>query len=451
MKKIIFIILCQFFVINAQAQNQSFKEWSPTPPMGWNSYDCYGSTVLESEVKANADYMARHLKKYGWEYIVIDIRWYVENDKAGGYNEVDPRFAIDQYGRFTPALNRFPSALDGNGFKSLADYIHSKGLKFGIHVMRGLPQIAAEKKMPVLGTDGITCDMICNHDSVCPWLRDTYTVDYTKRGAQEYYNSIFNLYAQWGVDYVKVDDIASPYHKGEVELVRHAIDQCGRPMVLSISPGEAPIRGINHIKAHANLWRTTGDLWDTWPELKGHFSICAKWAPHVEPGNWADADMLPLGLICLRSVHWEPHRCGLSKDEQMTMMNLWYIAKAPLMFGGELTENDKFTNYLLTNKRAIYIHDHSVNNRQVSSHDDQIIWSADDPQSKVKYVAVFNTGDQGSQEIPIDLTAIGFDKNQKCRIENLWSGHKEGTYMGSNFRPSIASHASRLYRITPVK
>ena len=161
-RKLLLTALMSFFtaftLLNAQ-NNEQFKQWAQTPPMGWNSWDCFGPTVVESEVKANADYMAEHLKDYGWEYIIVDIRWFVENDKAGGYNQTDPRYVIDEYGRYTPALNRFPSAANGQGFKPLADYIHSKGLKFGIHLMRGLPKVAAQQKLPVKGMDGITCDM----------------------------------------------------------------------------------------------------------------------------------------------------------------------------------------------------------------------------------------------------------------------------------------------------
>ena len=146
-----------------------FRDWALTPPMGWNSWDCYGPTVVESEVKANADYMAEHLADYGWEYIVVDIRWFVENDKAGGYNETDPRYVMDEWGRYQPAVNRFPSAADGAGFKPLADYVHGKGLKFGIHIMRGIPKIAVNQKTPVKGTDGITADQVYNEDRLCRW------------------------------------------------------------------------------------------------------------------------------------------------------------------------------------------------------------------------------------------------------------------------------------------
>ncbi len=128
-----------------------FKEWAKTPPMGWNSWDCYGPTVMEHEVIANADYMAANLRDHGWQYIVVDIRWFVENDKPGGYNQTDPRYVLDEYGRYQPATNRFPSAANGKGFRELANYVHGKGLKFGIHIMRGIPKEAVDKKLPIKG------------------------------------------------------------------------------------------------------------------------------------------------------------------------------------------------------------------------------------------------------------------------------------------------------------
>lgn len=258
---LLLILITPFFLLNCNASEKSktelfangeFKEWALTPPMGWNSWDCYGPTVQEHEVKANADYMAEKLKEYGWEYVVVDIRWYVENDKAGGYNQTDPIYVIDEYGRYQPAVNRFPSAADGNGFKELADYIHDKGLKFGIHIMRGIPKVAVEKKLPIKGTNGITADQIYSTDLQCKWLRDNYTIIAGKPGAQEYYNSIFDMYAQWGVDFIKIDDISRPYHYEEIELIRNAIDQCGRPIVLSLSPGKTPIDKAEHVRENAN-------------------------------------------------------------------------------------------------------------------------------------------------------------------------------------------------------
>lgn len=390
---IVALFLCACVDANSPREvNDDFKSWAQTPPMGWNSWDCFGPTVVESEVKENADYMSEHLLEYGWEYVVVDIRWFVENDKAGGYNQTNPIYVYDEYGRYTPALNRFPSAANGVGFKALADYVHSKGLKFGIHLMRGLPKVAAEKKLPVKGTNGITCDMICNNDSACTWLRDNYKVDCTKPGAQEYYNSCFDLYAQWGVDFVKIDDLARPYHTGEIEMIRKAIDQCGRPIVLSISPGETPIGKVEHVKEHANMWRTVDDFWDNWSQLNYQFQVCAKWAPYISPGTWPDADMLPLGRISIRGERGAERYTQFTRDEQYTVMNLWTIFKSPLMFGGHLPMNDAATDSLLTNRDVLYMHSHSINNRQVKNLDNQVMWSADDPANGDKFVALFNLG-----------------------------------------------------------
>lgn len=378
--------------MSANAGDDMFKTWAQSPPMGWNSWDCFGPTVVEDEVKENADYMAEHLKKHGWEYVVVDIRWFVENDKAGGYNQTDPIYVIDEWGRYTPAVNRFPSAADGKGFKHLADYVHSKGLKFGIHLMRGVPKKAAEMKLPVKGAPGVTCDMIASNDSACTWLRDNFKVDYTKPGAQEYYNSCFDMYADWGVDFVKIDDLSRPYHTAEIEMIRHAIDQTGRPMVLSISPGETPLDKVNHVREHANMWRTVDDFWDNWPHLNYQFDVCAKWAPYIAPGTWPDSDMLPLGRISIRGERGEERWTRFTPDEQQTLMTLWTIFRSPLMFGGHLPLNDEATNALLTNEEVLYMHRNTTGNRQLYRHGDAIAWTATDTITGDKYAALFNVG-----------------------------------------------------------
>jgi hypothetical protein len=388
------LMLASALSANAQTGKElPFQTWALTPPMGWNSWDCFGPTVVESEVKANADYMAEHLAEYGWEYIVVDIRWFIENDKAGGYNQTDARYCIDANGRYTPAVNRFPSAADGTGFKKLADYVHSKGLKFGIHLMRGIPREAVARKLPILGTDGITCDRIANNDSICTWLRDNKTVDCTKKGAQEYYNSCFDMYASWGVDFVKIDDLSRPYHTGEIELIRNAITHCGRPMVLSMSPGETPVEMAKHAQTHANMWRTVDDFWDNWSQLSYQFEVCAKWAPYIAPGTWPDADMLPMGKISIRGERGAERWSAFTPDELKTMMNLWGIFKSPLMFGGDLPQNDEATNALLTNRNMLYMHHYSVENKQLSRTEDNIVtWTAVDPANGDRFVALFNLG-----------------------------------------------------------
>ena len=371
-----------------------FKQWAQTPPMGWNSWDCYGPTVEEHEVKANADYMAEFLKPYGWEYIVVDIRWFVENDKAGGYNQTDPRYVLDEFGRYQPAVNRFPSAKDGKGFRELANYVHGKGLKFGIHLMRGVPKEAVEKKLPVKGADGITADQIYSTENQCKWLKDNYTIVASKPGAQEYYNSLFDMYAEWGIDFVKIDDLSAPiYHAPEIELIRNAIDQCGRPMVLSTSPGATPVASADHVKEHANMWRMVNDVWDIWHDVTNLLDVAEDWYPHISPGTWPDCDMIPLGRISIRGERGADRMTRLTEDEQYTLMSLFTIFRSPLFFGGDLPSNDEFTLSLLTNEAVLKMHAESDEVRQLYKTEKTVAITSNSTTSEDKYLALFNISD----------------------------------------------------------
>src|SRR6202158_407044 len=159
-----------------------------TPPMGWNSWDGYGTTVKEADVKANAQWLAEHLKPFGWQYVVVDMEWFVTNPIPEG-NSRTSLYSMDNFGRYTPAVNRFPSAANGAGFKPLADYVHSLGLKFGIHILRGVPKQAVEKNLPIFGSSYHAVDAADSSDT-CPWNFDNYGLDASKPGAQAYYDSI---------------------------------------------------------------------------------------------------------------------------------------------------------------------------------------------------------------------------------------------------------------------
>ena len=428
-------------------QDKQFWQYAKTPPMGWNSWDCYGPTVTETEVKANADYMAANLKQHGWKYIVVDIRWFVANDKAGGYNEKDPVYTLDEYGRLLPAVEKFPSAIDGKGFKPLADYVHSKGLKFGIHLMRGIPVEAVKKNRPVMGTNVKAAD-IYSDSLQCGWLHDMYTVDTLKTGAQEYYNSIFNLYASWGVDYVKVDDLSRPYHHGEISMIRKAIDQSGRPMVFSTSPGATPLKWANHVVNHANMWRICDDFWDNWKMLEPQFKRCADWAPYIGEGHWPDADMLPLGHIALRAERGTDRMTGFTKTEQYTLMNLWTMFRSPLMFGGDLPTNDEFTLSLLTNDEVLAVNQNSAKNNQLKTENGLIVWTADVPGTEDKYVAFFNINDAGNSEISVTPAELGITGNYSAK--DLWSKEDKGS-VADKFTVLVEPHASVLVRFSKAK
>jgi alpha-galactosidase len=421
-----------------------FHAWAPTAPMGWNSWDCFGPTVTEAEVKANADYMAEHLKQFGWQYIVVDIRWYVGNDKSHGYNEADPQFNIDKYGRFIPAVNRFPSSANGIGFKSLADYLHKKGLKFGIHIMRGIPVLAVKQNLPVKGTE-FTAKDIYSEANQCKWLKDMYTINAATEGAQKYYNSLFELYASWGVDFVKVDDLTSPiYHKEELEMIRKAIDGTGRRIVLSTSPGETPIEDAAHVYQHANMWRTVGDFWDNWNQLKEHFDVFDRWNVWRHSGAYPDGDMLPLGHIGIRAERGNPRMTKFTKDEQITLMTLWCIFKSPLMFGGNLPDNDSFTLAIHTNEKVLDVLKRSIGNQPLFNGDDCAAWIAKEPGSGSLFVALFNKTDQ---VLPVSVKFKNGGFSSSYLVEDLWTGKTVGKFNG-DFSRNINPHGAGLYKLS---
>jgi len=366
----------------------TFLTWAERPPMGWNSWDCFATTVTEAQTKAQADILAEKFARYGWEYVVVDIQWYEPAATGYDYRKGAP-LVLDDYGRLLPAVNKFPSSEKGTGFASLAGYIHGKGLKFGLHLMRGIPRQAVEQNLPILGTKFHAAD-IADKVNVCPWNTDMYGVDLTKPGAQDYYNSVFALIASWGVDYVKVDDLSRPYgrNRPEVEAVRRAIDLTGRPIVLSLSPGETDIAFGAHVAEHANAWRISDDFWDQWPELLAQFERLHQWTPFRRLGAWPDADMIPFGVIEMgRKTRFTP-------AEHFTLMSLWCIARSPLMFGGDLTRLDDFTASFLSNDEALAVNRASANNRQLFRTPDGLIaWVADVPGTPDRYIGVFNTRD----------------------------------------------------------
>lgn len=429
------------------AQNElEFRKWAITPPMGWNSWDCYGPTVTEEEVKANADYMAEHLKSYGWEYVVVDIRWYVANTKRGGYNEKDPLFVLDEYGRYMPAENRFPSASLGRGFRELADYVHLKGLKFGIHIMRGIPKAAVMRKTPVKGADGVTADMIHNKKELCKWLHDNYTVDASKPGAQEYYNSLMELYASWGVDFIKIDDLSAPvYHEDEINLIRKAIDRCGRPIVLSTSPGETPISAAEHLKTHVNMWRMVNDVWDVWRDLTHLMEVAEQWYPHIAEGTWPDCDMIPLGHLSIRGERGDDRMTNLTRDEQYSLITFFTISRSPLMYGGDLSTMDDFTLSLLTNRDVLRMHRESTDVRQVFREEGRLAIISRNAKTGDTYLALFNIADGKEQSVAVNLNELGV--KGKVKVTEMWTGQSIGTVSGK-FSRKLAPHACGLYKLS---
>jgi hypothetical protein len=402
--------------------------------------------------------MAKHLKAFGWEYVVVDIEWY-SND-AG----TRPEFQyipfgddeMDEYGRLIPSPNRFPSSACGKGFAPLADYIHGLGLKFGIHIMRGIPRAAAERHCPVYGTD-TTADMVADPSSVCLWNPDMYGVRPTEAG-QAYYDSILALYASWGVDFIKCDDICdSRLYRGEnlfsgweeTRMIHRAIEKTGREIVLSLSPGPAHIDRSWEYCKYANMWRITDDFWDDWKLLKEMFWRCEGWQDHVREGCFPDCDMLPVGKIgggfgAERSTNFTP-------DELHTMMTLWCIFRSPLMIGADLTQLDEETLALLSNSDVLAMLSRDCAGRQVYRTEDAVVWCSRNRSTGEIYVALFNLSEEKA-EVSVSGAAVAETLGLqalpvKKKLYELW---EKTTDEGqeTDIRACVAPHGVKAYRLT---
>jgi hypothetical protein len=408
-----------------------------TPPMGWNSWDCFGPSVTEDEVRRNAEVIAGQLASHGWQYVVVDIQWYEPRAGAGGYRPY-AELVLDEVGRPQPAPNRFPSARDGRGFGPLAEFVHKLGLKFGVHILRGIPRQAVDAGLPILGTE-YTAGQVADHAATCAWNTDNLGLDHTHPGAQAYYDSLLRQFAEWGVDFVKADDMLAPYHAAEVEAFARAVERSGRPMVLSLSPGtDLPVAQAEHLARHAQLWRISDDLWDRWDDVAAQFDRLAAWAPYAGPGGWPDADMLPIGRIGVRSEVGEPRESRLTRSEQITMLSLWCIARSPLMVGADLTATDPDTLALLTNPEVLAVARDGRNPHQVYRDGDTIAWTAAAPPDGT-YLAVFHTGDRPA-ELELAWPALGMSRPH--RLRDLW--HRTPLSTGDTLRLGLDPHGAAL-------
>lgn len=421
-----------------------------TPPMGWNSWDAYGETVSEADIRANAKWMARHLKDFGWQYVVVDSGWYVTNHSAGT-NAASAQFSLDEFGRYTPAVNTISSAAQGAGFKPLADFLHSLGLKFGLHILRGIPKEAVRRNLSIEGTSFRAADAADTTDT-CPWNPFNFGLDASKPAAQAYYDSLARQFAGWDVDFLKVDCIADhPYKGDEIRLISQALRKIGRPIVLSLSPGPTALEKADEVREYAQMWRISDDVWDLWHSdtefpsgIKNQFARTAKWAPHSGPGHWPDADMLPIGRL-EPAAGWEkPRATRLTREEQRTQLTLWSIFRSPLIMGGNLTLCDKWTKSLLTNPEVIDVDQHSTGNHAVLTTDKAAVWLARPAEGDGYYLAAFNL-DDATQTLRYSWKELELPEG-KYRLRDLWK--RKNLAPAESLTVSLRPHASVLYRVS---
>ncbi len=435
---------------------------APTPPMGWNSWDAYGLTINEEDYKANTAVLAG-MKQYGWTYSVIDEGWYMEN--PFGNHLLERKYLWDANGILIPVVSRFPSSANGAGFKPIADWVHAQGLKFGIHIVRGIPRQVVEANTPIAGTSYHAADA-ADESSPCPWDEGNWGVKDNAAG-QAYYDSVLKLYASWGLDYIKVDCISDrPYRPTEIKQIAEAIRKTGRTIVLSLSPGPTAIEHAAEVEKYAQLWRISDDHWDVWasPHTPGNgefpfgvrdeFDRLAAWASAAKkPGTYPDADMLPEGYLGPHPGWGEPRQSRYTRDEQQTEFTLWAISRSPLIFGGNLTKLDDFTRSLMTNKELLQIDQNSMGNRPVTKlpvgFENIRVWEAAEPATDCAplYFAFFNLADQPTQ-IHFKWDQFGY-----CRVRNDHVKSVRNLWDGSVLKGSVPAeitlpaHGSALFKI----
>lgn len=430
---------------------------APRPPMGWNSWDAYGFTIDEDQFRANVGVLSG-MKGFGWSYAVIDEGWYMADPL--GATVAARAYHLDPYGRLEPVTSRFPSAADGHGLKALADWTHAQGLKFGIHIVRGIPRAAVEANLPIAGSPFHAADAV-DRAAICPWDEGNYGVADNAAG-QAWYDSLLKEYAAWGVDFLKVDCIADhPYRPSEIGQIGRAIAKAGRPMVLSLSPGPARVANVEPMARWAQMWRISDDLWDAWtfphPDpstefpngVLSAFDRLALWEPYVGPDRWPDADMLPFGSLRPHPGWGDPRLSRLTPEETRTAFTLWAIARSPLILGGNLTEMPPWLRDVLTNRQIIALDREDRVSRPVSPADAPAgmwAWVSGPRGRPIDTVAIFNLGEA---PLTVDLrwSALGLP-DRPFAVCNLWSG--TAVPPSSHAAATIASHGVAALRVSPA-
>jgi hypothetical protein len=443
--------------------------------MGWNSWDAYGLTITEPQFRANVDVLRDKLLPLGWNYAVVDEGWFFEN--PGDRPTPDKlHYALDPYGRYVPVPARFPSAvvtgsasplaspadathklpvtIEATSFTALGAWVHAQGLKFGIHIVRGIPRATVERNLPIEGSDFHAQDAADPTDA-CPWDPTNWGVRNNAAG-QAWYDSLLRQYSSWGVDLLKVDCIADhPFKLDEIEMIHRAIQKTGRPIVLSLSPGPTALAHAADVARLANMWRIADDEWDVWAAAPGktfpqgtkdQFARLAAWAPYAKSSNWPDADMLPIGELRPEPGWGHARSSHLTPEEQRTEVTLWAIARSPLILGANLTLLDEPTLALITNRELIEINQTATKSFELLRQGDFIVWQANLPGNRIA-LALFNTSDT---PINPNGTFAGLSptlSDHPWNVRDVWAGKELGPQR--RITTDLAPHACRLLILRP--
>ncbi len=423
------ILFVFIFSVSSKNTTAQFSVKTTAPLLGWNSYDCYGSHINEKLTHENLDAFIEKLKPYGYEYFVLDAGWFrhyvlkqgeiwpTDGDKA--------HLNIDEYGRFIPSGVLFPG-----GLQSIIEKAHKHGIKFGLHMMRGIPREAVEKDLPVKGTNYSAKD-IANVNDTCNWSSLMYGVDMDKPGAQEYYNSVLELLAGWGVDFIKYDDIV---HKPrEINAVADALEKTGHDIVLSISPGDDINPEYYSTYARAEMIRISRDIWDLQEDIDISFDRWEEILPYADKGFWLDMDMIPFGHIRvnypvtknkLSSGRGYERMDNFSYAQKKSFITQRAMAASPLFMGGTLTSSPKIVFELITNHDMLACNQNGVTGelvKRVKTYAEKVdVWKTPHKTNENEgWIGVFNRNAY-MELIKFNKEELGLNKSDSYHLYDIW-------------------------------
>ncbi len=421
----------------AQGVQASDNGLSIRPAMGWSSWSFVRRWPTEAKIKAQADAMVSSgLVAHGFRYVNLDD-FYQACDSNG--------FKVDSYGRWAVDTTKFPS-----GMKALGDYIHAKGLKFGLYVTPGIAKNAVTANTPVQGTSYHAQDIADTGKTEKNYnCKNMYYLDYSKPGAQAFIDSWAKLFASWGVDYLKIDGVGAQ-DIPDVQAWDKALRASGRPINYALS-NNLPIANATTWRQLANSWRTQGDVEcycgpgpngsgypiTDWSHVSARFDKVAAWQPYAGPGGWNDYDSLEVG---------NGDQIGLTADQRRSMFTLWAIGASPLLLGTDLTALTSTDKAMLFNDRLIGVDQDGVAaSRIVDSGVNQVFRKKEASGDYV--VALFNTGTSGSSTVSVSWSQVGFSGSGD--VTDLWSGKHTGTVSGS-YSATLRPGETRLIRVHPL-
>ncbi|GAA2511158.1 X2-like carbohydrate binding domain-containing protein [Winogradskya humida] len=409
--------------------------WATRPYMGWSSYSMQvysgnGKWITADQLIKQSDAMHTKLQKYGYNYLNVDAGW---ND------------GVDANGRPKPSATLYPQ-----GLQKVIDHVHGNGQKFGLYMIPGISPAVYEASLPIAGAPGCTThDIVKQPTQQADYWNIGYKIDFTNPCSQKYIDSIVDLFAQWGVNFVKFDSVTPG--SGISDLSLDARDDVAawssalkkHKIWFELSWALDPMYA-DYWRSKANGWRIDWDVecycaneaLTQWQNIARLFPDLATWWRNGGNGGWNDLDSLNVGNGAMD---------GMTRDERRSAMTLWAISAAPLYLGNDLTNLDAYGLSLLTNPEVIAVDQAGTPARPVSASSQQPIWYTLNDDGTYT-VALFNLG-RTDKDITANFSDIGL--TGAATVRDLWARKDLGRFSAKFTAADVPIHGVRLLKVTP--